>query len=473
MVWDLLLVMNQNKQFSLKSKLFFYYLLIQIILFGLFTFLLIHMLNESVRNKLETNLKVIILDIKDDMLDHDGGAYKFSLNKEIEEFQIKPLYIRVTTNANVSATADFPQDIVFQKSFLNSLKNEHIYFETINERLISLLKFELDKENVIIEVATKPQKLSEIFPNLKYILIFIVPVFLLVSVVLGNLLIGRTFRPIELLLDQISSIKAKNLSQRVTVHNPNDELGQITLQINQLLDRLETSYNQVAQFTSDASHELKTPLTILRGEVEVALRDKRDSNEYKHTLEVVLSEILNIQGMVENLLLLAKVENIQELTNKEIVYVDEVLSDVVTELKVLASKKHITLNLEIKDPLSQLGNPSLIKIIFKNIIENSIFYSEDNSKVNITLFNETNQAYVVIEDFGIGMEQATLKNIFEKFYRADSSRAKHTGGTGLGMSLVQKIAAIHDIEVSITSQKSIGTKVTLKFTNSENLFNNL
>lgn len=362
---------------------------------------------------------------------------------------------------------------MYFKNLLNSLKNEHIYFETINERLISLLKFELNKETVIIEVATKPQKLSEIFPNLKYILIFIVPIFLLVSVVLGNLLIGRTFRPIELLLDQISSIKAKNLSQRVTVHNPNDELGQITLQINQLLNRLETSYNQVAQFTSDASHELKTPLTILRGEVEVALREKRDSSEYKQTLEVVLSEILNIQTMVENLLLLAKVENIQELTNKEIVYVDEVLSDVVTELKVLASKKHIDLNLEIKDPLSQLGNPSLIKIIFKNIIENSIFYSEDNSKVNITLFNEMNQSYVVIEDFGIGMEEATLNNIFEKFYRADSSRAKHTGGTGLGMSLVQKIAAIHDISVSITSQKSIGTKVTLQFTNSENLLNNL
>ncbi len=297
MVWDLQLVMS-NKKFSLKSKLFFYYLLIQVVLFGLFTFLLVHMLNESVRNKLETNLKVIILDIKDDILDHDGGTYDFSLNREIEEFQIKPLYIRMTTNESVTVTEDFPQDIAFQKSFLDSLKDEHIYFETINERLISLLKFKINEEEVIIEVATKPQKLSEMFPNLKYILIFIVPIFLLVSVILGNLLIGRTFRPIELLLEQISSIKAKNLSQRVTIHNPNDELGQITIQINQLLDRLETSYNQVAQFTSDASHELKTPLTILRGEVEVALREKRDSSEYKQTLEVVHSEILNIQAMV-------------------------------------------------------------------------------------------------------------------------------------------------------------------------------
>ena len=463
MVWDLQLVMS-NK-FSLKSKLFFYYILIQVVLFGLFTILLVHMLNESVRNKIETNLKVIILDIKDDILEHDGGTYNFSLNKEIEEFQIKPLYIRVTADDRISATQDFPQEIAFQKSFLDSLKSEQIYFETINERLISILKFEFDKEIVIIEVATKPQKLSEIFPNLKYILIFIVPIFLLVSVILGNILIGRTFRPIELLLEQISSIKAKNLSQRLTIHNPNDELGQITIQINKLLDRLETSYNQVAQFTSDASHELKTPLTILRGEVEVALKEDRDIQEYKKTLNVVHSEILSVQSMVENLLLLAKVENNTQIANQEVIYLDETLTEVTNELGILAQNKKIQLNLEIKDMVSVLGNQSLIKIIFKNIIENGIFYSKENSKVDIVLYKDEQFGYVQIEDFGIGMSEENIKNIFKKFYRADESRSKHTGGTGLGMSLVEKIASLHEIEIQIKSTINEGTKILLRFSN--------
>lgn len=440
-----------------------YYLLIQIVLFVIFATILVHMLNESVKNKVETNLKVIILDIKDDILEHNNGEYKISLNKEVEEFQIKPLHIRLLSQDEIIETPKFPNDIGSDFKKLQSLDIDQIYFRTINEKVVAELKMVVSEKIIGIQVATQPKKLAEIFPNLNYILLFISPILLLFSIVMGNFLIRRSFKPIELLLEQINSIEAKSLSSRVTVFHPNDEIGQITQQINKLLERLETSYKQISQFTSDASHELKTPLTILRGEVEVALKEERSTQEYKKTLQVVHSEILNVQTMVENLLLLAKVENNTQLANTEVIYLDETLTEATSELRILAQNKKIQLNLEIKDLVSILGNQSLIKIIFKNIIENGIFYSKENSKVNITLYKENQCGYVQIEDFGIGMSEENIQNIFKKFYRADESRSKHTGGTGLGMSLVEKIASLHHIQIQIKSTISEGTKILLQF----------
>ena len=444
---------------SLKFKLLLYYLLIQVILFAVFGTVLLHMLRESVKDKLETNLKVIILDLKDDIIEHNHGTKIFSFTKEKSEFQISPLFIKILKNDRIVQSDDFPKDILLNKT----IPYDKIYFAVINHKASASLKFILDKDEYIIQISTSSKHLDELFPNLKYIFLFAAPIILLFAVILGNFLISRSFRPIENLLSEIQNIEAKSLSSRVTVNNSNDEIDRISIEINKLLQRLEKSYEQVSQFTSDASHELKTPLTILRGQVEISLREERPVQEYKSTLNNVLDEVLNIQQTVENLLLLAKVDNTTNIHHHDLIYVDEILLETIRELKPLGENKNCSLKFNINDTISINGNEKLFKIVLKNIIENAIFYSSNDSQVEISLDKKDQKGYLCVKDFGEGMTQETIEKIFEKFYRGDISRSKHTGGTGLGMSIVKKICDIHNTSIDIQSKPSKGTKVTLSF----------
>lgn len=448
--------MIKNK--SIKFKLLLHYIIVQIFLFIIFGSILIYMLKASVIDKIETNLKVVTLDIKDDIIEHNRDIYNFSLDEEIDEFQIKPLHIKIVKDEEIIQTQNFPKSIIID----NSIVEDKIYFKHTEDIMVSTIKFSYENTNYLLQIATNIKHLPEIFPNLKYIFLFIAPIVLLFAIIFGNFIISRSFKSIENLLMEIKNISAKSLSSRVSTNNRKDEIDEISIEVNKLLDRVEKSYTQISQFTSDVSHELKTPLTILRGELELSLKEQRINKEYHKTLKSSLEEILNIQSTIENLLFLAKMEN-SELELDEVIYLDELLLDTIKDLNPLFAKKNCKLNLSINDAISIKGKDNLFKIVFKNIIENAVFYSNENSNINISLNLQNKIAYLEVEDFGLGMDNKTIKNIYEKFYRGDTSRSKHTGGTGLGMSIVKKIIDLHGVNINIKSVENQGTKITLIF----------
>jgi signal transduction histidine kinase len=446
-----------TKRKSLKFKLLLYYLLVQILLFLLFGGILLKFLQDAMHDKMEATLKVIILDIKDDIIEHNMDFKHISLEEEVEEFDFRPLFIKVIKEDEVFKTQYFPKNIPLK----TPLEKDKIFFELTGERAVVTLAFSHEQINYTVQLVSIPKKIEELFPNLRYIILFIVPIVLLFAVLFGNILISRAFRPIELLLNELQSIGAKNLSKRVQTRKTNDEIDEISHEINKLLDRIDKAYTQISQFTGDASHELKTPLTIMRGEIEIALNHSRSTQEYKNVLKSTLDEVLNVQKMIENLLLVAKLDTTAPQNIKEMVYLDEILLEVTHELKPLAEKKQCTLEVEIKEAISLYANEHLLKIAIKNILQNSIFYSHAHSKIFICLEKHQDTLLLSIEDFGIGMSEQTVENIFEKFYRGDESRSKHTGGSGLGMSIVKKILAMHEITIHIHSTLGKGTKVTL------------
>ena len=441
-----------KKRKTLKSKLLVYYMVIQIFLFVVFANVLVYMLKESAKDKVEANLRVISLDIKDDILEHDY----LSLDEEVNEFQIKPLFIRIVKDDKITQTNDFPKEV----PIFRDIPYDKIVFNNVNNRGVSTLKFSNKNIEYIVQLSTTAQHIPDLYPNLKYIFLIVAPFILLFAVIFGNLLISRSFRPIEKLLSEIQDISPNRLSSRVTTNNTYDEIDQISMEVNKLLERVEKSYQQVSQFTSDASHELKTPLTIIRGELEIILKEDREKDEYKKGLGSIESEILAMQKMIENLLLLAKVQS-NKIILDDIIYLDETLLDITKELSSLCEAKNCEIELTIDDAVSINGNEELFKIVLKNLLTNSIFYSHENSQINVTLEKNENKAYIQIEDFGIGMSKENLENIFETFYRADSSRTKYTGGHGLGMSIVKKICDLHNITIDIQSELNNGTKVKL------------
>lgn len=450
---------------SIKRKLLLYNIIIQILILFLFSFSLYKTLEISAEDKLESTLKVILLDVVDDIIEHKEQMHSRDFDEE-KEYKFKPLYIRllkIQEQYKIIKSTAFTDEIKIDIDTLKKLKLNQINFEYQKNYIISKIKIQIDNKDYIVEVATDFSAINSTLENLIYILIFIVPIILILSIIGGYFLIYKSFLPIEKLLLNLKSINASDLSKRLESKNKKDEIDLLSQEINNLLQRLEISFNQISQFSSDASHELKTPLTIIRGEIEIALRKDRSLNEYKNTLSNCLDEIITIQQTINDLLFLAKNEHEVLERKEEDIYLDEVSLEAYKEMQSFAKLKNINLLCQIKEPIQIKGHHKLLKIAIKNILKNAITFSYENTAVTISNYKDGNNNIICIEDKGIGISIQDQEKIFDKFYRTDKSRNKESGGTGLGMSIVEKIVKIHKGEIKIQSEENIGTKVYFLF----------
>ena len=369
------------------------------------------------------------------------------------------------SHQKIIETQYFPQDIELNNKYLDSLKENIVIFKEQNNYLISRIKIDFnDSLKIIIEVATTKDIIWETLKELIYILAFIIPIILIFSIIGGNFLIYKSFAPIEKVLEELKNINASDLSARLKNPDNQDEINQLVMEINSLLTRLESSFERISQFSSDASHELKTPLTVIKGELEVALRKDRKIEEYKQALKTSLDEVVVIEQTINDLLFLAKNENDLILSNKkELLYFDEIIDESINEIKNFAKINQIGIKFEMIDTIEFNGYSSLLKIAIKNLLKNAIQYSHKNSSIIVKSYLKNQDFYISIQDFGIGIAKNEQEKIFEKFYRTDKSRTKDSGGTGLGMSIVKKIIDIHKGKIEITSAENIGTIITISF----------
>ena len=450
---------------SIKKQLLQYYLIVQIVILILFGYILYNSLKQTSINELKSTLKIIILDIKDDISEHNR-IEDVALD-ENKEFDFESLYMQVVKinqqndSIELVKSTKFPQELTGEKEYLRKLEIDNITFEYKAHHIIAYLKIEYKNEIYVIEITTKQEKLNGIIENFIYILLIATPLILIISIILGNYIITKSFYPIDNLLHQIQQIKGNSISKRINTKNSENEIGLISLEINKLLQRIDDYFHKIEQFNYDVSHELKTPLTIIRGELEVLLRKDRTLEEYKQSVNESLQEILSLQKLIDDLLFLAKVDTTDTIFEE--IYLDELLLTSIKDMEKTALLKHCTLNYNIKDAITVSGNETLLKILLKNIIENAIFYSKENSDINITLSRKNNNKLIEIEDFGLGMTQEEIDKIYDKFYKSDKSRSQNPQSSGLGMSIVKNIAQIHHIKIDIHSQKNKGTKITLTF----------
>lgn len=450
---------------SIKKRLLLYSFLIQFVILVIFSFSLYKALDISTLDKLQTTLRVILLDVADDVIENKNQINEREFDEE-KEYKFEPLYIRLSKLDNkveVIKTTKFPQEISINYNNLKSLQKNFITFETQKSYLISKIKITIDSNDYVIEVATNKNSVNSTLENLIYILFFIVPIILILSTIGGYFLIYRSFLPIEEILKKLKNITASNLSKRLVFSDNNDEIDLLTKEINSLITRLEVSFEKISQFTSDASHELKTPLTIIRGEIEVGLRKKRTEEEYIEILNNCLEEISIIQQTTDDLLFLAEAEQQFKVENKEVSYIDEMTLESVNELESFAKLKSINIKCDIKDTLQIKSHLKLLKVAIKNILKNAISYSHENSEVIVRTYIEKSRFKISIQDFGIGISKDDQEKIFDKFYRTDKSRNKNSGGSGLGMAISEKIVKMYDGTIELKSEENIGTTVIISF----------
>ena len=450
---------------SIKKKLLIYSFLIQAIILTIFSVSLYKALEISTLDKLQATLKVIILDITDDLLEKDKITN--AILDEEKEYNFEPLYIRILddyTHKMLIQTQNFPNNIEHDNNYLNKLKPSIITFEEQNDFLISRIKIDFHGEkNIIIEIVTTKEILTSTLENILYILSFILPIILILAVIAGNFLIYKSFSPIENILFELKQINANDLSARLKTTKNEDEINQLINEVNNLLGRLESSFERISQFSSDASHELKTPLTIIRGEIEVTLRKERTTDEYKNALNNSLNELTLIEQTINDLLFLAKNEKDLMVDKQENFYFDELIDESINEIKSFAILHQVEINFVLEDSIEFKGFPNLLKIALKNALKNAIQFSHKNSQVIVKSYINDGIFNISIQDFGIGIPLNEQEKIFEKFYRTDKSRNKNSGGTGLGMSILKKIIDIHKGIIKITSKENIGTTIILSF----------
>jgi len=297
--------------------------------------------------------------------------------------------------------------------------------------------------------------------KLLYILIPI-PLTLLFGYYIGDVIITRIIKPIKKMTDTVKNITHEDLSLRVKAENVDEELGRLIEAFNDMVSRLGESFEYITDSSSYIAHELKTPIAIIRGESEFALKKERDKEEYKRVISVSLEETKRMLKIIEDLLLLTKMNYQPDVLKFERIDLTQFIRIIYEQAKILSSQKKITVNADIPEEAGMVSADELhLRRLFLNLIDNAIKFTPDNGSIGITLKYENQKAIVSIVDTGIGIEEENMPKLFEKFFRIEGKTKDNSPSSGLGLSIAQSIAELHGGEISVTSRAGQGSNFSV------------
>lgn len=313
----------------------------------------------------------------------------------------------------------------------------------------------------IVQVAMSLDNVDAARSSFLIVLMILSPFALTGSALGGWFLARRALSPVEAMVDTAQRIEAEDMSRRIPTLSTDDELGRLAGVLNDMLTRLQSSFGAVSRFSSDAAHELRTPLTIIKGEIEMALKWASPSEEIHRVLTSCLEEVDRLNSLVENLLLMARMEGKALPTAPKPVHLNGVLEDVAPALTELALRAKNACKIKALSSLWVLGYESLLFRLIFNLAENAIKYTPRNGTVDLTLQQDNGHAILEVRDTGPGIPAEQKAHIFDRFYRGAQDR--EGTGTGLGLALVKSIVGLHNGEIEVSSTPGAGSvfRVTL------------
>ncbi len=336
----------------------------------------------------------------------------------------------------------------------------------LNKKPIRQIQVPLFDEKKIVGhlfVAMSLDDATMILTNLRNTLYIAFPLILIVLFLIARLIAGRSIKPVTMITETSRRITKDNLKDRIVLPQNKDELYVLSKTINDLLDRIENAVEREKQFTSDASHELRTPLTVLKGTLEVLIRKSRTQAEYEDKIKYSITEVNRLNNLVDQLLLLARFENQKQSLKIEKVYLNALILDILTLYSGKINTKKITINHSFSKDYFIESDNYLVSIIISNIISNAIKYSEEQGEISIILSKKEGKTICTISDNGIGIAAEDLDKIFNPFYRSSPTNHPEIKGSGLGLSIVKKIAQLLHTKFEIKSEINHGTVVILSF----------
>jgi heavy metal sensor kinase len=275
---------------------------------------------------------------------------------------------------------------------------------------------------------------------------------------LGYWLSGRALAPVNRIIESAEQIGLPNLSQRLDVPKAADELQRLTITLNAMLERIESSVKRVRQFTANASHDLRTPLSLIRTHAELALRRSRSAPEYRESLARILTVSEETTQLVEALLTLARADAAATHLHFTDMDLSPVLLKISQHVSVLAHSKGLSFSPELSgDQLPLHGDSAAIERLLLAILENAIKYTPNGGVVRLRSSIVADRIVIEVEDTGVGISAEDLPRIFDRFYRADQARSREIQGSGLGLSIARWIAEIHKGQIEVASTIGVGS----------------
>ena len=447
---------------NIKVRLLTWYSVTVFMLLVIFSFSFGFVFYNQEIKLIDTKLLTVKNYIEHNIEEKYQKKFKSGFSDEEEEFSLHNLLIKVykvENNKNTLLTKS--GKMVFDINYKTIDKNENEIFTYGDDdgkqiRGFWFYSHKIKNQNIYVEISTtlndKLETKTEVLNNS---LLYIIPLVIFLFILIGYMVINKAFKDVKNVVKEVSNIKVDDLSTRLSTLNSDDEIDELIMTFNNMLEKIEQSMVKIRRFSNDVSHELKTPLTVIMGELELGLRSTKTNEEYKNILVTSFEETKQLKDLIDNLLLLSSMKD-SDIKNKFVLLnFDDILVDVISKFEQQLKVKKININFVNIEETKIRGNEQLLNVMLKNLIQNAIKYSNENSTITISLENNI----CVIKDTGIGIKKNELDKIFDRFYRVDESRIR--GGHGLGLSIVKSACFLHQIDIQIKSEYKKYTKIIL------------
>ncbi|MGX9135634.1 sensor histidine kinase [Rummeliibacillus sp. JY-2-4R] len=409
--------------------------------------------------------KVVLQKASDILEDINHGDSNAVIKETLSKYLTNGSFIRIVNNKSKTIN-----EVTNNKQLANKVKSKFVFDTTSKRYLVRLATGEEQILVVRIPISTNGQVTETLEIGERIVGLElgkdVLMVILIVCTILGaliSLLGGKWFaniimRPVSKMIDTMEEIEQSGITKRMEVENqPKDELQKMAVTFNRMIDRLDANLEKQQQFISDASHELKTPLTVIKSYADFLRRRGIQNEEVAlDAIDVIYSEATRIQQMTEKFLDLANAET-ENVLDKKTLNIISLSQNIVNQLN-RAYKREIDLGFN-ESPIMIVADELKMKQVIIILLDNAIKYSQD--KVEMYIENRENDTVIRVKDQGIGIPEHEINNIFERFYRVDKARSRETGGTGLGLSIAKSILKQHNGEIKVKSKEGVGTEVEL------------
>lgn len=454
--------------FSFKNRIAFNYIISGAFLIAIVFLFIYNIVKYSVNQHINEEIQEELFKHLDDVSTDSNDTYLIQVDqwraREHNSISVNPVFVEFYDNNKL--LIDKSPNLKSSNLKLLSDEQNNLFIDTsLNQIPVRQIQTAIINKNKVVGYLVVAMSMEdfEIVQILKNILIVLFPLIIIILFFIARFFAGRSILPVKTIIDTSSQITRDNLQMRIPLPTNKDELYALSQNINNLLDRIEYAIEREKQFTSDASHELKTPLAVIKGTMEVLIRKPRNQQEYEDKINFCISEVDRLNKMVDQLLLLARFENQKQNINNESIYLNALLLDQITRFSDKIATKKITINTNFTSEFYINSDSYLVSIIISNLISNAIKYTNNHGEISIILSQNSESLLFTIIDNGIGIAKNDLDKVFHSFYRADSLNHTTIKGTGLGLSIVKRLCELLSVTITIESELNVGTIINLSF----------